>query len=75
MKIWKGVFYNKIEVSQEVIPENTEEKEMLKSILDFDKVTVYDVMNHRKNLFALDIDMPIKKMFEKINPKESKTRV
>lgn len=43
-----------------------EENEMLKSILDLDDVEVYDVMNHRRNLFALDVDMPVKKMVEKI---------
>lgn len=43
-----------------------EEQKMLKGILDMDKNTVYDVMNHRRNLFALDIDMPAKKMFDKI---------
>lgn len=43
-----------------------EENAMLKSILDLDNVEVYDVMNHRKNLFALDVDMPVKKMVEKL---------
>ncbi|MDD4556007.1 MAG: CNNM domain-containing protein [Alphaproteobacteria bacterium] len=35
-----------------------EEKEMLKSVLDLADVEVYDVMNHRKNLFSLDINLP-----------------
>lgn len=43
-----------------------EESEMLKSILDLDDVEVYDVMNHRRNLFALNIDMPVKKMVDKV---------
>lgn len=42
-----------------------EESEMLKSILDLDEVEVYDVMNHRRNLFALDIDLPVKKIVDK----------
>lgn len=44
-----------------------EENDMLKSILDLDEVQVYDVMNHRRNLFALDVDMPIKEMVEKVS--------
>lgn len=43
-----------------------EESEMLKSILDLDDIKVYDVMNHRRNLFALNVDMPVKKMVDKI---------
>ena len=43
-----------------------EESEMLKSILDLDDVEVYDVMNHRRNLFALNVDMPVKKMVDKV---------
>lgn len=39
---------------------------MLKSILDLDDVEVYDVMNHRRNLFALNVDMPVKKMVDKV---------
>ncbi len=38
--------------------EDPEEKEMLKSVLDLDDIQVYDVMNHRKNLFAVDIELP-----------------
>ena len=34
-----------------------QEKAMLSSILDLTDVEVYDVMNHRKNLFSLDIDL------------------
>ncbi len=43
-----------------------QEKAMLKSILDLTDVTVYDVMNHRKNLFALDIDTPVEQILEKV---------
>jgi Mg2+/Co2+ transporter CorB len=43
-----------------------EEKEMLKGILDLADVEVYDVMNHRKNLFSVDIDTPIDLMVKKI---------
>lgn len=43
-----------------------EEKEMLKSILDLAEVEVYDVMNHRKNLFSIDIDTPIEQMIKKL---------
>lgn len=41
-----------------------EEREMLESVLDLADVEVYDVMNHRKNLFSLNIDLPIKKIIE-----------
>ena len=43
-----------------------EEREMLKSILDLDNIKVYDVMNHRRNIFALNIDTPVKKMVDKV---------
>lgn len=43
-----------------------EEKEMLKSILDLADVEVYDVMNHRKNLFSIDIDTPTEQIVKKI---------
>lgn len=43
-----------------------EENEMLKSILDLDEITVYDVMNHRRNLFALNINQPVKKLIDKV---------
>ena len=29
---------------------------MLKSIFDLSEITVYDVMNHRQNMYAIDID-------------------
>ena len=46
--------------------EGRQEQEMLKSILDLTDITVYDVMNHRKNLFALDIDMPVEDILHKV---------
>lgn len=46
--------------------ESDEEKEMLESVLDLAEIEVYDVMNHRKNLFSINIDTPIKKMIEQI---------
>ena len=36
-----------------------QEKEMLKSIFDLSEITVYDVMNHRQNMYAIDIDLPL----------------
>lgn len=39
-----------------------QEKAMLKSILDLTDIEVYDVMNHRKNLFSLDVDLPVKEI-------------
>ena len=51
---------------QEEKAEIKEEKEMLKSILDLADVEVYDVMNHRKNLFSMDIDTPIEQMVKKL---------
>ena len=46
--------------------EGRQEQEMLKSILDLTDITVYDVMNHRKNLFSLDIDLPIEDVLKKV---------
>ncbi len=46
--------------------EGRQEQEMLKSILDLTDITVYDVMNHRKNLFSIDIDTPIKTVLQKV---------
>jgi len=43
-----------------------EEKDMLESILDLSDVQVYDVMKHRKDVFSLDVDMPIEEILEKI---------
>lgn len=46
--------------------EARQEQEMLKSILDLTDITVYDVMNHRKNLFSIDLDTPIKTVLQKV---------
>lgn len=46
--------------------EGRQEQEMLKSILDLTDITVYDVMNHRKNLFSLDIDLPMEDVLKKV---------
>lgn len=46
--------------------ENAEEKEMLESVLDLAEVEVYDVMNHRKNLFSIDISTPVSKIIDKV---------
>lgn len=46
--------------------ESRQEQEMLKSILDLTDITVYDVMNHRKNLFSLDIDLPVAEILQKV---------
>lgn len=46
--------------------EGRQEREMLKSILDLTDITVYDVMNHRKNLFSVDIDLPVESILEKV---------
>lgn len=43
-----------------------QENAMLKSVLDLGDVEVYDVMNHRKNLFSLDINMPVNEILEKV---------
>lgn len=41
-----------------------EEKEMLESVLDLAEIEVYDVMNHRKNLFSVNIDLSIKEIID-----------
>ncbi|MFV0625926.1 MAG: CNNM domain-containing protein [Alphaproteobacteria bacterium] len=46
--------------------EKKEEKEMLKGILDLSEIEVYDVMNHRKNLYYLDIDLPHEEKIKKL---------
>lgn len=46
--------------------ENAEEKEMLESVLDLAEVEVYDVMNHRKNLFSIDVSTPVNKIIDKV---------
>ena len=43
-----------------------EEKEMMKSILDLAEIQVYDVMNHRRNIYSIDVDLPIEKIIEKV---------
>lgn len=43
-----------------------QEKAMLKSVLDLADVEVYDVMNHRGNLFSLNIKMPVVEMIDKL---------
>lgn len=43
-----------------------QEKAMIKNVLDFADIQVYDVMNHRKNLFSLDITMPVKDILQKV---------
>ncbi len=42
------------------------EKEMLKSIFDLSEITVYDVMNHRQNIYAVDIDLPMNEIISKV---------
>lgn len=44
---------------------NPQEEEMLKSVLDLDEVEVYDIMNHRKNLYSIDIDLPTAEIVKK----------
>lgn len=42
------------------------EKVMLEGVLDLSGIAVYDVMNHRGNLFAVDIDLPTEQILEKV---------
>ncbi len=46
--------------------EITREKEMLKSIFDLPEISVYDVMNHRQNIYAIDVDLPLEEIIEKV---------
>lgn len=43
-----------------------QEKEMLKSIFDLSEITVYDVMNHRQNMYSIDIDLPMADIIEAV---------
>src|SRR5574344_525207 len=58
--------FTKTKNIEESEPENREEKEMLKSVKDLGDIEVYDVMNHRKNLFSIDIDLPTSEIVKKI---------
>lgn len=42
------------------------EKEMLKSIFDLSEIQVYDVMNHRRNIYAIDIDAPLEEIIQRV---------
>ena len=50
--------YNGTEIKQE--------KEMLKGIFDLSEICVYDVMNHRKDIYSIDIDLPIEDIIQKV---------
>ena len=43
-----------------------EEKKMLKGIFDLSEICVYDVMNHRKDIYSIDIDWPIEDIIQKV---------
>ncbi len=43
-----------------------EEKEMLKGVFDLSEIQVYDVMKHRRNIYSIDIDLPIDEIIEKV---------
>lgn len=43
-----------------------EDKNMLGSILDMNKITVYDIMRHRKDMFILDINIPKEDMVKAV---------
>ncbi|MBQ9034505.1 MAG: DUF21 domain-containing protein [Alphaproteobacteria bacterium] len=43
-----------------------QEKEMLKSIFDLSEITVYDVMNHRQNIYAINVDLPIEEIIDAV---------
>lgn len=43
-----------------------QEKEMLKGILDLTQVQVNEVMNHRQNVFSVDIDLPVEEIIDKV---------
>ncbi len=46
--------------------EINEERRMLKSILELDDITVEQVMTHRKNVFQIPTNMPVKRAINKI---------
>lgn len=43
-----------------------QEKSMLKGIFDLSEVCVYDVMNHRKDIYSIDIELPLAEIMEKV---------
>lgn len=47
-------------------PETVEERRMLRSVLDLDEVTVGEIMIHRKNVWTIEADLPIREILEQV---------
>ncbi|HUC61563.1 MAG TPA: HlyC/CorC family transporter [Alphaproteobacteria bacterium] len=53
-----------IELHRGPEPETVQERRMLRSVLDLDEVEVGEVMIHRKNVTAIDADLPMRRIVE-----------
>ena len=47
-------------------PETVQERRMLRSVLDLDEVTVGEIMVHRKNVLAIDVDLPVDRILDSV---------
>ena len=47
-------------------PETVEERRMLRSVLDLDKVTVGEIMVHRRNVWTVEADLPMREILEEV---------
>ena len=56
-----------IDLYQTSNPDSEHEKEMLQSILTLNDTKVEEVFTHRKNIYSINIDLPIEEIINKIN--------
>ena len=47
-------------------PEVSEERAMLRSILDLGEVSVEEIMTHRRNVIMIDADLPVEKILDEL---------
>lgn len=59
-------FYDMIETAREEGVLVGEKQELLRSALDFDVITAGDILTKREDVVALDIDLPLEKIIDKI---------
>jgi Mg2+/Co2+ transporter CorB len=55
-----------IELHRGPEPEMVQERRMLRSVLDLDEVEVGEIMVHRKNVLAIDADLPMRRIVEQV---------
>jgi magnesium and cobalt exporter, CNNM family len=47
-------------------PETVEERRMLRSVLDLDEVTAGEIMVHRKSVWTIEADLPMREILEQV---------